>query len=682
MEKTKTKIKIITALAAVAMSINVKGIYGECFEANYNKYLEGVGDNYEENVCQEKLNIEKNINSSIGKIVDVPKENHEWNFINSKLSEYKSNTISPIFTIKNKSLEKLDLSKVKFNYYYKSGDNNLEKFNCRYAGTIDGSYKLLTYNIKGKIVKVNYNNDYLDSYIEIGFNSGILDAGQSMIMQILISKNDGLNTDMPSEYLSDDLPKIVNEYISKGNIFNSSLNDDEELSIGKAMIPEITVKKGDTVTIPINFKFIKAPDDKIDIVNAIIKYDSSILNDVKVIMGDELQYDPLADYTANKNYGRFLREELMAFDQIVESNTGKKGNESGCIYIQLRSEYNKDIYENVAKSKNHAFITFTVNKDTKVNETYLIPFDVKYMTEGIKYHEKYYKQHNFKTHFGKIIIKDVDVNTDSLENNSKKQADTLMYLPYFSGIGSNKRRNPSLSSTGITYFEIPDKDIQINLNLQGTSFKGIEGLTEGIEYELNTAKNRVTLKQSYLSSIYSNKETNLEFKFTNGHTEIFTIQMKSYIHSSKVSIQSKPVKIKKGQTITIPIYTKLNYISTKSKNQNATKETNRAVYTFKYDPHVFENINIKETSLSQNIGGQFWNIVDSDESKIIIGYANTDKDIFTAFKDLPIASISLKIKPDCEEGAYSFQLVNGVVKAGEERYFVEDDMGEVWVGEY
>ena len=49
MEKTKTKIKIITALAAVAMSINVKGIYGECFEANYNKYLEGVGDNYEEN---------------------------------------------------------------------------------------------------------------------------------------------------------------------------------------------------------------------------------------------------------------------------------------------------------------------------------------------------------------------------------------------------------------------------------------------------------------------------------------------------------------------------------------------------------------------------------------------------------------------------------------------------------
>ena len=186
----------------------------------------------------------------------------------------------------------------------------------------------------------------------------------------------------------------------------------------------------------------------------------------------------------------------------------------------------KDIYENEAKSKNHAFITFTVNKDTEVNETYLIPFDVKYMTEGIKYHEKYYKQHNFKTHFGKIIIKDIDTNTDSLENNSKKQADTLMYLRCFSEIETNKIGNPSLSSTGITYFEIPDKDIQINLNLQGTSLKGIEGLTEGIEYELNTAKNRVTLKQSYLSSIYSNKETNLEFKFTNGHTEIFTIQMK------------------------------------------------------------------------------------------------------------------------------------------------------------
>lgn len=59
----------------------------------------------------------------------------------------------------------------------------------------------------------------------------------------------------------------------------------------------------------------------------------TILNDVKVSMGDELEYDPLADYTTNKNYGRFLREELMAFDQIVESNTGKKGNESRCIYI-------------------------------------------------------------------------------------------------------------------------------------------------------------------------------------------------------------------------------------------------------------------------------------------------------------------------------------------------------------
>lgn len=115
-----------------------------------------------------------------------------------------SNMITPTFIITNNGKEEFNLSNLKFNYYYTKDNSAVisETFNCYYSGTINGNYKAFTSNVVGTLFSLSDDKktDTADSYMQIGFNGGILDAGQSMIMQTAINKSDWSNYDLNNDY--------------------------------------------------------------------------------------------------------------------------------------------------------------------------------------------------------------------------------------------------------------------------------------------------------------------------------------------------------------------------------------------------------------------------------------------------------------------------------------------------
>ena len=168
------------------------------------------------------------------------------------------------------------------------------------------------------------------------------------------------------------------------------------------------------------------------------------------------------------------------------------------------------------------------------------------------------KQSDNKIEFGKSAVeeanKEENMKVEDI-NNTKMQQSYIMLEKH------QHDTNASLGFAGIGYYKVPDKDLEIPLDCKETTFEGIEGLTKGIHYELNSENNFVTLKQSYLQSIQKNKQTELKFKFSSGKPQTFTIQMKSYETNLHVRIESPKISAKKGETITIPIYIKSKLIS-------------------------------------------------------------------------------------------------------------------------
>lgn len=282
------------------------------------------------------------------------------------------------------------------------------------------------------------------------------------------------------------------------------------------------------------------------------------------------------------------------------------------------------------------------------------------------------KQSDNKIEFRKLVVEEADKEKNmKVEdiNNIKMQPSYIMREKH------QHDTDASLGFAGIGYYKVPDKDLEIPLDCKETTFEGIEGLTKGIHYELNSENNFVTLKQSYLQSIQKNKQTELKFKFSSGKPQTFTIQMKSYETNLHVRIESPKISARKGETITIPIYIKSKLIS-----KEDYKEVHNAIYTIKYDSNIFENVKVTEDLLGRYIGGEFINYVDDKESNIEIGYLNTYNDILNISLEIPIANVTLTVKEECNESSTRLKLIGSIVKSENGgRYFVEDEMGEVLI---
>ena len=111
-----------------------------------------------------------------------------------------ANSLTPKFTVTNKSGADLDLTTLKLKYYYTADGDEAQTFNCYYAGTVGGTYQNFTGNVVGEIKKLDTAVNSADSYVQVGFNGGTLAAGQSMEVQASVNKDGWKNYDQSNDY--------------------------------------------------------------------------------------------------------------------------------------------------------------------------------------------------------------------------------------------------------------------------------------------------------------------------------------------------------------------------------------------------------------------------------------------------------------------------------------------------
>lgn len=171
-----------------------------------------------------------------------------------------ANSIAPTFTITNTGDEELDLTTLKLKYFYTADGDEAETFNCYYAGTVGGDYQNLTGNVEGKIVKLGSAVANADSYIQVGFNGGTLEAGQSAQVQASVNKDGWKEYNQSDDYSYGD-SKHVAAYVDNKLIWGSEPDgtpivisaklDRTNISVDKASLKDETINitlNGNTFT--------------------------------------------------------------------------------------------------------------------------------------------------------------------------------------------------------------------------------------------------------------------------------------------------------------------------------------------------------------------------------------------------------------------------------------------------
>lgn len=124
----------------------------------------------------------------------VPKGNIKVQMWNSNTSE-QTNGIAPRFKLFNSGETDINLSDVKFRYYYTIDGEVPQNFWCDWSSAGSG-------NVTGTFVKMGAAKTGADYYLEIGFQSeaGVLKAGQSVEVQARFSKNNWSNYTQTGDY--------------------------------------------------------------------------------------------------------------------------------------------------------------------------------------------------------------------------------------------------------------------------------------------------------------------------------------------------------------------------------------------------------------------------------------------------------------------------------------------------
>ena len=176
---------------------SVKGLKEGTTEVTFN-YSRPWKEEIEESVTY-VITVDSDLNV---KVSEIQEEKLNIQVKVEEKDEEISNQINPTISLENKTDKPLDLSKVTVKYYYTAESFENESFNCYYAGTTSVAYKELTSFEEGKINKIRASDDKgnSDRCIEVTFNGGILDAGQSMEMNISVNKNNWSNYDKTNDY--------------------------------------------------------------------------------------------------------------------------------------------------------------------------------------------------------------------------------------------------------------------------------------------------------------------------------------------------------------------------------------------------------------------------------------------------------------------------------------------------
>lgn len=117
------------------------------------------------------------------------------------------NTIQFTLDITNNTGASIDLSKLTIDYFFTDDGNSDLCFWCDHAATNGSNYIALTSNISGDFTGVNGEN--ADTKCTVKFSSGTFNAGDSMTVQVRITRSDWTEFNLGNDYSAGNAGHIV-----------------------------------------------------------------------------------------------------------------------------------------------------------------------------------------------------------------------------------------------------------------------------------------------------------------------------------------------------------------------------------------------------------------------------------------------------------------------------------------
>ncbi|MEJ6951312.1 cohesin domain-containing protein, partial [Natronospora cellulosivora (SeqCode)] len=111
-----------------------------------------------------------------------------------------TNTLNPVFTLRNIGDSSISLSDLEIRYYYTIDTNQGQSFWCDHAAIVSPQYSGITDSVQGSFVQMQDSTSDADYYLSVEFSGGALEAGAIAEIQTRFSKNDWSNYDQSNDF--------------------------------------------------------------------------------------------------------------------------------------------------------------------------------------------------------------------------------------------------------------------------------------------------------------------------------------------------------------------------------------------------------------------------------------------------------------------------------------------------
>lgn len=486
------------------------------------------------------------------------------------------NTIYANFKLINNGSSSINLSDIKLRYYYTVDSDKPQNFYCDHAGMLNGwSYTGVTDKVTGTFCKLSSPVSNADSYIEVGFKSdaGTLSAGGYIEIQTRASRNDWTNYDMSNDYSY----KTLSTYGDNGKIavfmkgiliygggnsiqtptimptvFAHDKYFQSDLSItltpnGNTFKGIVGLTEGKEYSLSGNIVTLKKEYlNSLPIKNVKLVFDFGVTNNPELTLTvRDTTPKPLFDATIGAATG--LPGDTVTIP-ITFKNVAKAGNVGVCnFYIG----YDNTLLEAVSVAPGSIIKNSQNNFESAINSnTGEISFIFLDSTIGDEMIES-------DGDFALVTFKiknTATARTTPLEFVKKAYSNPigileLMANTYNGSIAIKIPDHRTISPSYVQFDKRAPEDVVVTVDFNGYNFKGIIGLTPGIDYTISGDK--VTIKKSYLQTLTAVSNI-LTFDFGLEKNPSLQISI-MYIHDYFLNVNIGNATGMTGDTVTVPI---------------------------------------------------------------------------------------------------------------------------------
>ncbi len=497
-------------------------------------------------------------------------------FNNNGNTTTASNTIYANFKLINNGSSSINLADIKFRYYYTADSDKPQNFYCDHAGMLNGwSYTGVTDKVTGTFCKLSSPVSNADSYIEVAFKSdaGTLSAGGYIEIQTRAARNDWTNYDMSNDYSFKTLSTYgdndrITVYMKGILIYGGGTSIHTPTIMPTVFAHDKYVPSDLSITLTPNGNTFRG------IVGLTEGKEYSLSGNIVTLKKEYLNSLPIGNVKLVFDFGVTNNPELTLtvkdttpkplFDAAIGTATGMPGD---TVTVPIT-------FKNVAKAGNVGVCNFYIGYDNTLLEAISVApgsiiknsqnnfasainsnkgeISFTFLDSTIGY-EMIESDGDFALVTFKIKAT-ATARTTPLEFVKKAYANPigileLMANTYNGSVDIKIPDHRTISPSFVQYNIRAPEDVVVTVDFNGYNFKGIIGLTPGVDYTISGDK--VTIKKSYLQKLTAVSNI-LTFDF--GLEKNPTLQISiMYIHDYFLNVNIGNAAGLPGDTVTVPI---------------------------------------------------------------------------------------------------------------------------------